>query len=60
MPEQLPPGFLTTGARHLAGRTTLWDDPSPLPIETVRAAREFAERQVLGLRRLVFPLLGAS
>ncbi|PYM55078.1 MAG: acetoin utilization protein AcuC [Candidatus Rokuibacteriota bacterium] len=60
VPEHLPPGFLTTGARHLAGRTTLWDDPSPLPIETVRAAREFAERQVLGLRRLVFPILGAS
>jgi hypothetical protein len=30
-----------------------------LPVEAVRPAREFAERQVGELHRLVFPLLGA-
>jgi acetoin utilization protein AcuC len=60
LPDRLPPGFLQAAAGHLEGRTTLGDEPCPLPLETVRAAREFAERQVLGLRRLVFPILGAS
>jgi acetoin utilization protein AcuC len=59
LPPELPPAFVTDAAPYLFGRRTLWDVPTVLPIETVRAAREFAERQVAELRRLVFPLLGA-
>jgi acetoin utilization protein AcuC len=59
-PDRLPPSFLAAAAQHLEGRTTLGDEPRPLPVETARAAREYAERQVLALRRLVFPILGAT
>ena len=60
VPDQLPPAFVAQASEHLEGRTTLGDRPCPLPIETARAAREYAERQVASLRRLVFPILGAS
>jgi acetoin utilization protein AcuC len=59
LPATLPAAFLTDAAPYLRGRQTLWDAPCVLPVEAVRAAREFAERQVTQLYRLVFPLLGA-
>jgi acetoin utilization protein AcuC len=58
LPPDLPPGFVLDAAPYLHGRRTLWDEPVPLPLEVVRAAREFAERQVAEIRRRVFPLLG--
>jgi acetoin utilization protein AcuC len=54
----LPPGFVMDAAPYLGGRRTLWDTPPILPVEAVRPARDFAERQVAELHRLVFPLLG--
>jgi len=59
LPSTLPPAFVVDAAPHLGGRRTLWDDPPVLPLDAVRPAREFAERQVTQLHRLVFPLLGA-
>jgi acetoin utilization protein AcuC len=58
LPPELPPPFIARAAPVLGDRRTLWDPPAILPIEVVRPAREFAERQVAELRRLVFPLLG--
>ena len=58
LPPALPPAFVVDAAPYLGGRQTLWDAPQVLPLEAVRPAREFAERQIAELRRLVFPLLG--
>jgi acetoin utilization protein AcuC len=59
LPAALPAAFVAAAAHDLRGRTSLWDRPEPLPAEVVRAAREYAVRQVGQLERLVFPLLGA-
>ncbi|HEV8306357.1 MAG TPA: acetoin utilization protein AcuC [Methylomirabilota bacterium] len=59
LPDRLPPAFVASARRHLGGRTGLWDRPEPLPPEVVRAAREFAARQIAALERLGFPVLGA-
>jgi acetoin utilization protein AcuC len=59
LPPALPPAFVVDAAPYLGPRRTLGDPPVVLPVEAVRAAREFAERQVAQLHRLVFPLLGA-
>ncbi|HEV8673144.1 MAG TPA: acetoin utilization protein AcuC [Methylomirabilota bacterium] len=60
LPDRLPEAFLARARRHLAGRTDLWDRPEPLPPEVVHTAREYAQRQVAALERLVFPILGVS
>jgi len=59
LPGALPPAFVVEAAPYLRGRRTLWDETVVLPVEATRPAREFAERQVAQLERLVFPLLGA-
>jgi hypothetical protein len=59
LPGPLPPAFVADAAPYLGGRVSLWDTPPVLPPEAVRPAREFADRQVAELHRLVFPLLGA-
>src|SRR5262245_26392264 len=59
LPPDLPPAFVVDAAPYLGDRRTLWDPPQILPLEARRPAREFAERQVAHLHRLVFPLLGA-
>jgi acetoin utilization protein AcuC len=59
LPPVLPPEFVAEAAPYLGARRTLGDAPVVLPVEAVRPAREFAERQVAQLHRLVFPLLGA-
>jgi acetoin utilization protein AcuC len=58
LPPALPSAFVTEAAPYLGGQRSLWDSPTVLPIEAIRPAREFAQRQVAELRRLVFPLLG--
>ncbi len=58
LPPALPPAFVAAAAPYLGPRRALWDGLPPLPLEAVRPAREFAERQVQKLRALVFPLLG--
>jgi acetoin utilization protein AcuC len=60
LPATVPPAFAAVAARELGGRHELWDAPQPLPAEVVRAAREFAQRQVTALERLVLPLVGAA
>jgi acetoin utilization protein AcuC len=57
-PAALPGAFVARAAPYLGEQRTLWDPPAVLPLEVVRTAREYAERQVIQLRRLVFPLLG--
>jgi len=59
LPAALPAAFVADAAPYLGARRTLGDTPLVLPVEAVRPAREFAERQVGELHRLVFPLLGA-
>jgi acetoin utilization protein AcuC len=59
LPSALPPAFVAEAAPYMAGQRTLWDPPTVLPVEVVRSAREFAERQVAHIQRLGFPLLGA-
>jgi acetoin utilization protein AcuC len=59
LPVALPAAFVVEAAPYLRGRRTLWDEAVVLPVEATRPAREFAERQVAQLERLVFPLLGA-
>jgi acetoin utilization protein AcuC len=55
---ELPAPFVTRAAGYLGSHRRLGDPPMVLPVEVVRTAREFAERQVAALRRLVFPALG--
>ena len=59
LPAELPPAFVVDAAPYLRGRRTLWDEAVILPLDATRPAREFAERQVAQLERLVFPILGA-
>jgi acetoin utilization protein AcuC len=58
LPDELPPPFVRSAARHLQGRTTLRDGAAALSAEVVRAAREYARRQVAEIERRIFPLLG--
>ena len=58
LPDRLPEGFVAGAGRYLRGRSELWDGPEPLPPDVVRPAREFAQRQVATLRRVVYPILG--
>jgi acetoin utilization protein AcuC len=60
LPEGLPPAFVSAAAPHLRGRATLWDRLPALPADVVRAAREYAARQVAELVRVVFPIHGAT
>jgi acetoin utilization protein AcuC len=56
-PAELPEAFLRGAGPEFAGHRSLWDEPLTLSPEVVRTAREFAQRQVAALRRLVFPIL---
>jgi acetoin utilization protein AcuC len=58
LPEEIPAAFVEAHRAAFAGRRELWDRVEPLPPDVVRAAREFADRQVAELRRVVFPLVG--
>jgi acetoin utilization protein AcuC len=60
LPPALPPEWIAEAAPYLGVRRMLGDAPVVLPVDVVRPAREFAERQVAQLHRLVFPLLGAE
>jgi acetoin utilization protein AcuC len=57
LPAELPASF-----RGAAGRgwtaTSLWDPPAPLPEHRRLRAREYAERQVAAIRRVIFPVHG--
>jgi acetoin utilization protein AcuC len=58
LPDELPASFVASAGRHLQGRTTLRDGAAPLPADVVRAAREYARRQVAEIERRIFPILG--
>ena len=58
LPDRLPEAFVRQSAVHLGEVRRLWDLPMTLPAEVTRAAREFADRQVAAIRRLIFPLHG--
>ena len=58
LPDRLPEAFVRQFAAHLGEVRGLWDLPMTLPAEVTRAAREFADRQVAAIRRLIFPLHG--
>jgi acetoin utilization protein AcuC len=59
LPDRLPADFLQEARAHFGGRDELWDPPAPLPLEVVRAAREYAEHQVAKIIQVVFPIVGA-
>jgi acetoin utilization protein AcuC len=57
LPPELPRAFVED-ARSMRFRSrSLWDPPAPVDDRCVRA-REYAERQVDAVRRLIFPLHG--
>jgi len=58
LPDELPASFVASAARHLHGRTALRDGAAALPDDVVRAAREYARRQVAEIERRIFPILG--
>jgi len=53
LPSELPPAFLEQ-ARGFRSRS-LWDESAPPDPERCRHAREYADRQVDAVRRLIFP-----
>jgi acetoin utilization protein AcuC len=53
LPAELPPAFLEQ-TRGLRSRS-LWDPPAQVDAERCLRAREYAERQVDAIRRLIFP-----
>ena len=46
--------------RRSSFRSSLWDPPIELPLDTRLRAREFAGRQVEAIRRSIFPIHGLS
>jgi acetoin utilization protein AcuC len=53
----LPAGFLASEGRAFTVRT-LWDPPEEIPEQHRARAREYADRQVEAIRRLIFPVHG--
>lgn len=57
LPAALPSAFLGSAGRGWSART-LWDPAAAPPDERGLRAREYAERQVEAIRRVVFPVHG--
>jgi acetoin utilization protein AcuC len=55
LPEELPEAFGEDLQRYGFTSRRLWDPPSPLPDDVARTVREYADRQVDAIRRVVFP-----
>jgi acetoin utilization protein AcuC len=58
LPAELPPAFLEHAAWFRFRTGSLWDPPAPPDRERCLHAREYADRQVDEIRRLIFPLHG--
>jgi acetoin utilization protein AcuC len=58
LPAELPPAFLEHATWFRFRSSSLWDPPAQPDRERCLHAREYAERQVDQIRRLVFPLHG--
>ena len=57
LPAELPAAFRGDAGRGWTA-TSLWDPPAPLPGHRRVRAREYAERQVEAIRRVIFPVHG--
>jgi acetoin utilization protein AcuC len=55
LPAELPPAFLEHAAWFRFRSRSLWDPPAAPDAERCLHAREYAERQVDAIRRLIFP-----
>jgi acetoin utilization protein AcuC len=58
LPADLPPAFLEQAAWFRFRSRSLWDPPAQADAERCLHAREYAERQVDTVRRLIFPRHG--
>jgi acetoin utilization protein AcuC len=58
LPADLPPAFLEPAAWFRFRSRSLWDPPAPPDKERCLHAREYVERQVDAIRRLIFPIHG--
>ncbi|MBI4591792.1 MAG: acetoin utilization protein AcuC [Candidatus Rokubacteria bacterium] len=57
---ELPASFEEDMRRFNFPSRVLWDPPMELPAEARRRAQEFSRRQVAVIRRIIFPIHGAS
>jgi acetoin utilization protein AcuC len=58
LPERLPATFLAGAGHHGFESDSLWDEPAALPDDLQRAVREYADRRVDEVQRLIFPIHG--
>lgn len=58
LPDELPPSFESDARRFEFTTRTLWDPPEELPEDRQRWVRDYANRQVDAIQRLIFPLHG--
>ncbi len=58
LPATLPASFDRDLAVYEFDSRSLWDDPEPIDDEIRRRVKDYVERQVAAVRRLVFPLHG--
>jgi acetoin utilization protein AcuC len=58
LPEELPPAFLEHATWFRFRTRSLWDPPAPPDKERCLHAREYVDRQVDAIRRLIFPVHG--
>ena len=56
LPAELPAAFLEQAHRFRFRSRSLWDAPTPTDAERGACAREYANRQVDKVRRLIFPI----
>ncbi len=55
---EIPPAFGEHARWYRVQPRSLWDPPAALDQERARRARQYAERQVEAIRRLIFPVHG--
>ena len=58
LPSEIPAAFDRDLQIHAFESRSLWDEPVPLPEDTQGRVKEYVDRQVAAIRRLIFPLHG--
>jgi len=60
LPAALPERFREHARWYRVTADSLWDPPAPVDEEQRRRARQYVERQVAAIRRLIFPIHGLA
>jgi acetoin utilization protein AcuC len=58
LPASIPHAFDRDLERYEFDSRSLWDEPAPLPDELRRRVKDYVDRQVAAVHRLIFPLHG--